>query len=190
MSATLRRAVSKRANARCEYCQLPDLVPHLIRFQLEHIRARRHGGSSSLNSLAWACPRCNERKGTNLSAVDPDTNRVVRLFNPLNRSEHSILTARIFNPLPFLAPPIRQVRQIRRGFHPQPLRNPSQCHRGLPPQPRGNPHLLPVALAPPLQLFPLPTQRLQILPRQALGLGLRRLPNLLSGLSGLSGWLV
>ena len=135
-------------------------------------------------------PRCNERKGTNLSAVDPDTNRVVRLFNPLNRSEHSILTARIFNPLPFLAPPIRQVRQIRRGFHPQPLRNPSQCHRGLPPQPRGNPHLLPVALAPPLQLFPLPTQRLQILPRQALGLGLRRLPNLLSGLSGLSGWLV
>jgi len=82
MSATLRLAVSKRANARCEYCQLPDLVPHLMRFQLEHIRARRHGGSSLLNNLAWACPRCNERKGTNLSAVDPDTNRVVRLFNP------------------------------------------------------------------------------------------------------------
>jgi len=82
MSVTLRLAVRKRAQARCEYCQLPDLVPHVIRFQLEHIRARRHGGSSSLSNLAWACPRCNERKGTNLSGVDPDTNRAVRLFNP------------------------------------------------------------------------------------------------------------
>jgi len=49
---------------------------------MEHIRALRHGGLSSPDNLAWACPRCNERKGTNLSGVDPDTNRVVRLFNP------------------------------------------------------------------------------------------------------------
>lgn len=82
MSATLRRAVRKRAQARCEYCRLPDLVPHFMRFHLEHIRARRHGGASSLNNLAWACARCNERKGTDLSGVDPDTNRVVRLFHP------------------------------------------------------------------------------------------------------------
>jgi len=82
MSAALRLTVRKRANGRCEYCRLPDLVPHLMRFHLEHIRARRHGGSSSLNNLAWACARCNERKGTNLSGVDPDTNRTVRLFNP------------------------------------------------------------------------------------------------------------
>lgn len=82
MSATLRLAVRKRADARCEYCGLPDLVPHLMRFHLEHIRARCHGGSSSRSNLAWACARCNERKGTNLSGVDPDTNRVVRLFNP------------------------------------------------------------------------------------------------------------
>jgi hypothetical protein len=82
MSAALRLAVRKRAHARCEYCRLPDLVPHLMRFHLEHIRARRHGGSSSLANLAWACARCNERKGTDLSGVDPDTNRVVRLFNP------------------------------------------------------------------------------------------------------------
>jgi 5-methylcytosine-specific restriction endonuclease McrA len=82
MSAKLRLAVSARAKRQCEYCHLPDLVPHLMRFQLEHIRARRHGGSNSLVNLAWACPRCNERKGPNLSAVDPDSNRLVRLFNP------------------------------------------------------------------------------------------------------------
>lgn len=77
-----RLAVRKRAQARCEYCQLPDLLPHLMRFHLEHIRARQHGGSDSLNNLAWACARCNERKGTNLAGVDPDTGRMVRLFNP------------------------------------------------------------------------------------------------------------
>src|SRR6266446_2074230 len=82
MSATLRVAVRRRADGRCEYCLLTDLLPHLVCFHLEHIRARRHGGPASLDNLAWACPRCNERKGTNLSGVDPDTNRVVQLFNP------------------------------------------------------------------------------------------------------------
>ena len=82
MSATSRLAVRRRADARCEYCRLPDLLPHLIRFHLEHIRARRHGGPTLPDNLAWACARCNEKKGTNLSAVDPDTNQLVRLFNP------------------------------------------------------------------------------------------------------------
>ena len=82
MSAALRLTVRQRANARCEYCRLPDLLPHLMRFHLEHIRARRHQGLNTLNNLAWACARCNERKGTNLSGVDPDNNRVVRIFNP------------------------------------------------------------------------------------------------------------
>src|SRR5580698_741711 len=82
MNAGQRRLVRERARARREYCQLPDLLPQLVRFHLEHIRARRHGGSNSLRNLAWACPRCNERKGTNLSSIDPDTDRNVRVFNP------------------------------------------------------------------------------------------------------------
>src|SRR5437867_6153668 len=82
MRMALRLAVRQRAGARCEYCQLPDLVPDLMRFHLEHIRPQRHGGATMLRNLAWACPRCNERKGANLSGVDPDTDRVARLFNP------------------------------------------------------------------------------------------------------------
>ena len=82
MRMPLRFAVRRRSGARCEYCHLPDLVPYLIPFHLEHIRARRHGGATVLGNLAWACPRCNERKGANLSGVDPDTDEVVRLFNP------------------------------------------------------------------------------------------------------------
>src|SRR6266446_1062798 len=92
MRAAVRLVVRRRAEAHCEYCQLPDVAPHLMRFHLEHIRALRHGGSSSLSNLAWACARCNERKGTNLSGVDPDTNRTARLFNPRrdNWSRHFV----------------------------------------------------------------------------------------------------
>ena len=82
MSSALRQAIRQRAKSRCEYCQLPDLLPHLMRFHMEHVRPRRHKGTTTPENLAWSCLRCNERKGTNLSAIDPDTTRVVRLFNP------------------------------------------------------------------------------------------------------------
>jgi hypothetical protein len=39
------------------------------------------GGGNELDNLAWACSRCNRHKGTNLSGVDPDSNRVVPLFH-------------------------------------------------------------------------------------------------------------
>jgi hypothetical protein len=32
--------------------------------------------------LALACPDCNANKGPNLTAIDPDTDLVVPLFNP------------------------------------------------------------------------------------------------------------
>ena len=57
MSATLRLAVRKRAGARCEYCQLPDVAPHLMRFHLEHIRARRHGGDFGNHTAAIGADR-------------------------------------------------------------------------------------------------------------------------------------
>ena len=78
----MRDQVRERAGCRCEYCHLPDLLPEEIPFHLEHIVARRHGGSNDSFNLAWSCHRCNERKGTNLSAIDPDTGTVIRLFHP------------------------------------------------------------------------------------------------------------
>ena len=82
MSADLRQWVRQRAGSRCEYCRFPDAAPHLMRFHLEHIRARRHDGTEAVSNLAWACARCNVLKGTDLSGVDPDSNRIVRLFHP------------------------------------------------------------------------------------------------------------
>jgi len=66
---------------RCEYCHLPQRLSSL-RFHVEHIVARQHGGSDAFEKLALACPECNRRKGTNLTGLDPDTRRVARLFHP------------------------------------------------------------------------------------------------------------
>lgn len=82
MSEALRRSVRERAGGRCEYCHLPDWLPPLEPFHLEHITARQHGGPTTPQNLAWACHRCNRHKGTNLSGVDPDTQSVVPLFHP------------------------------------------------------------------------------------------------------------
>ena len=74
--------VRDRAAERCEYCRLPDRIELTGPFHVEHIVARQHGGTDDLSNLAWACSRCNRHKGTNLSAVDPDSGKVVFLFNP------------------------------------------------------------------------------------------------------------
>ena len=81
VSATLRAAVERRANGRCEYCLVPgDAVmwPH----EPDHVIAEQHGGATELPNLALACFHCNRRKGPNLVSVDPETREVVLLFNP------------------------------------------------------------------------------------------------------------
>ena len=93
MSEALRRSVRDRAGGRCEYCHLPDWLPPLEPFHLEHITARQHGGPTTPENLAWACHRCNRHKGTNLSGVDPDTQSIVPLFHPRRDrwEEHFVL---------------------------------------------------------------------------------------------------
>lgn len=81
MDAATSRFVRQRALQRCEYCALPQLY-HGLRFHVEHIRARQHHGDDDAGNLALACPDCNLLKGPNLSAVDPLTQEVVRIFDP------------------------------------------------------------------------------------------------------------
>jgi hypothetical protein len=82
MPTRLRRLVRERAGRRCEYCLFHEEHLPLWPFHLDHIVAEQHRGSAILENLAWACQRCSLCKGTNLTAVDPDSARVVRLFNP------------------------------------------------------------------------------------------------------------
>ena len=55
-------------------------------FHLDHIIARKHGGSSTMDNLAYACFHCNTHKGPNIASLDPFTGLLTPLFHPrLNR---------------------------------------------------------------------------------------------------------
>lgn len=81
MARSQRRRVAERARHRCEYCCLPEAytsLPH----EIDHVRARKHHGPSSLRNLCWACAACNAAKGPNVASYDPETDELVPLFNP------------------------------------------------------------------------------------------------------------
>lgn len=82
MTLALRREVILRAGNRCEYCRLRQEHELESIFHVEHVIAVCHGGSDELGNLALACQLCNLRKGPNLSSIDPDSNRMERLFHP------------------------------------------------------------------------------------------------------------
>jgi HNH endonuclease len=81
MDSAISQLVRQRAGQRCEYCRLPQSASAL-RFHIEHIIARQHGGTDDPANLALACPECNYQKGPNLSSIDPDTGKVTPLFHP------------------------------------------------------------------------------------------------------------
>ncbi|MBI5384495.1 MAG: HNH endonuclease [Verrucomicrobia bacterium] len=78
----MRELVRQRAEARCEYCHFREEHLPLWPFHLDHVVARQHRGRKDMANLAWACQRCNLLKGTNLTGVDPDSEKVVSLFHP------------------------------------------------------------------------------------------------------------
>jgi hypothetical protein len=73
--------VRDRAHDCCEYCRVPE-KHSTLRFHVEHVIPRVHGGASEEENLALACPECNWHKGTNLTGIDPDTGLVTGLFHP------------------------------------------------------------------------------------------------------------
>ena len=81
MNAVLIRLVWSRAGERCEYCHLPSALSPL-RFHIDHIIPRQHGGRTESENLALACLHCNRHKGPNLAGVDPLTGNVAQLFHP------------------------------------------------------------------------------------------------------------
>jgi len=77
-----REIVAQRAEFRCEYCLMPEKFS-LFSFHIDHIRSIKHGGSSSLQNLAYSCGFCNGNKGTDLGTfLDDDDDPLVRFFNP------------------------------------------------------------------------------------------------------------
>ncbi len=83
MADELRTQVRQRANARCEYCQMPEEFIELA-FQVDHIIAQKHHGPDDLSNFAWSCYGCNNHKQADIAGIDPDGDplQVIRLFHP------------------------------------------------------------------------------------------------------------
>lgn len=82
MDASTRELVWGRASGRCEFCRIHHDDEPFYRLHVDHIVPKQHGGTDDPDNLALACHHDNEHKGTNLSSVDPETGKVVRLFHP------------------------------------------------------------------------------------------------------------
>lgn len=81
MDKLLEQRVRARAAGTCEYCQMrPALYDQP--FHIDHIMARKHGGTTVFENLAFSCLDCNAHKGTNIAGLDPLNGRLCGLFNP------------------------------------------------------------------------------------------------------------
>lgn len=81
ISPALRQLVFERAEARCEYCLLPQSIA-AHNHEPDHIIPRQHDGETHADNLALACVRCNRYKGYNVGSFDPETGQLVPFYNP------------------------------------------------------------------------------------------------------------
>src|SRR6516164_1930088 len=81
MPKSRRDQIRERAGNVCEYCGLPQsckTLPH----EIDHIRAKKHHGPTTLENTCWCCAYSNSSKGSNASGYDKESGKLVRLFNP------------------------------------------------------------------------------------------------------------
>lgn len=81
LSKKIRREVAQRAGFRCEYCHVHE-DDMFLAFEIDHIIALKHGGSNSIENLAYCCPHCNQNKGSDIATYDKKTKEIIPLFNP------------------------------------------------------------------------------------------------------------
>ncbi len=81
--------MADRAKNCCEYCLVPESLA-LASYQVDHIIAEKHGGTTTEENLALSCPLCNQAKGSDIASIDPETGDTVRLYHPRqdNWKEH------------------------------------------------------------------------------------------------------
>ena len=72
------RHVHERAGYRCEYCQTAQRIIG----QAMHVEHINPDGGDDLDNLCLSCPTCNLSKAKATSAPDPQTGKMIALFNP------------------------------------------------------------------------------------------------------------
>jgi hypothetical protein len=84
LSEIIKERVRQRAKNRCEYC-LSRQEYVLGRLQIDHIQPVAKGGSNTEDNLCLACELCNQYKWTQTEGLDPESGKLVSLFNPRNQ---------------------------------------------------------------------------------------------------------
>lgn len=77
----MRARIRSQAGERCGYCLSPQRLV-LGWLEIEHIVPTASGGSNEEENLWLGCRMCNNFKGTQTEALDPETGQLVRLFDP------------------------------------------------------------------------------------------------------------
>ena len=81
LSQKIEKEIRKASKNCCAYCLLPQDI--LIgKLEVEHILPISQGGTDNLENLCLACRECNSHKSYKVSALDKETKRKVKLFNP------------------------------------------------------------------------------------------------------------
>ena len=89
VTAELRRIVSERALACCEYCgSQTDFSTQAL--AVEHIVPRIKGGQTTSDNLALSCQGCNNHKYDKTEGRDPASGQLAPLYHPRQEkwSEH------------------------------------------------------------------------------------------------------
>lgn len=81
IAKALSQRIRKSAQNRCGYCQSPQNLV-MARLEIEHIVPIAKGGTHDESNLWLACPLCNGHKSDKTEACDPETQKVLPLFNP------------------------------------------------------------------------------------------------------------
>lgn len=74
----IKNHVFSRADGCCEYCQTCQINIG----QAMHVEHIDPNGGDGLDNLCLACPSCNLSKAAATTAVDPQSDHIVTLFNP------------------------------------------------------------------------------------------------------------
>ena len=77
----LKSRIRQQARFRCGYCLRSETLSGMP-MEFEHLTPIAAGGQTIEENLWLSCRRCNEFKGTQTHAVDPETKETVSLFNP------------------------------------------------------------------------------------------------------------
>jgi HNH endonuclease len=81
ISEKVRLLVAQRASYCCEYCHVHQDYQFLA-FEIDHIISIKHGSGNEISNLAYACPHCNQYKGSDLTTILDSYDDIVVLFNP------------------------------------------------------------------------------------------------------------